>query len=124
VDKKLSSSLVLLTYKNKALLMSKQENALDTENHIWSFIESVKGNQESVEIALSKRVEKETGVKIGKVEYVSDSCYHACLTDDNVNRIERQEGQLLSFFSIREIQDLPLSGPTREFVTKHGILLE
>ena len=60
---------------------------------------------------------------IEKVEFVSKSCYHATLTDDNVNRIERQEGQLLSFFSFRELQNLLLSNPTREFVSKHGALI-
>ncbi|KKR26087.1 MAG: hypothetical protein UT57_C0043G0006 [Microgenomates group bacterium GW2011_GWC1_39_7] len=123
MDDKISSNLILLTYKNKALLMSRQESPIDEEKHAWSFIGGTKGIQGSIESALSKRVEKETGVKIEKVEFVSKSCYHATLTDDNVNRIERQEGQLLSFFSFRELQNLLLSNPTREFVSKHGALI-
>ncbi|KKQ93291.1 MAG: hypothetical protein UT56_C0003G0033 [Candidatus Levybacteria bacterium GW2011_GWB1_39_7] len=103
--------------------MSRQESPIDEEKHAWSFIGGTKGTQGSIESALSKRVEKETGVKIEKVEFVSKSCYHATLTDDNVNRIERQEGQLLSFFSFRELQNLLLSNPTREFVSKHGALI-
>ena len=60
---------------------------------------------------------------IGGVEFVSRNCYHARLTDDNVNNIKRDEKQLLNFFTLAEIQKLPLTAPTKDFVAKFGSLI-
>ena len=119
-----SPSLILLTYKGKALLMHKQKSVLDAEKHPWSFISGVKEKKESLEKTLAKRVHKEMGIKIENVEYVSDSYYHARLTDDNVNSIKRAEHQLLDFFTLKELKKLFLSSDTYDFVSKHGDLIE
>ncbi len=118
-----SPSLILLTYKGKALLMHKQKSVIDEEKHPWSFIGGIKENKESFEHAMSRRVEKETGIKIENVEYVSELCYHARLTDDNVNRIQRAENQLLDFFTLKEIRQLFLSNLTVQFISKHSALI-
>ncbi|HBB76199.1 MAG: hypothetical protein A2186_00420 [Candidatus Levybacteria bacterium RIFOXYA1_FULL_41_10] len=123
MDDKFSSSLILLTYKNKALLMYRQNSAIDEEKHAWSFIGGTKATKESFEDALGKIIEKEMGIRVENVEFVSRSCYHACLTDDNVNHIQRAEGQTLAFFTLKELQKLLLSSPTREFVSRHGSLI-
>jgi len=118
-----SPSLILLTYKGKALLMHKQKSVIDEEKHPWSFIGAVKEESESFEHAMTRRVEKETGIKIENVEFVSESCYHARLTDDNVNKIQRAENQLLDFFTLKEIRKLFLSSLTVQFISKHGTLI-
>lgn len=118
-----SPSLILLTYKGKALLMHKQNSVIDEEKHPWSFIGGIKENRESFENALSRRVEKEMGIKIENVEFVSESCYHARLTDDNVNKIQRAENQLLDFFTLKEVHKLFLSIQTAQFISKHGSLI-
>ena len=123
MDDKNPRSLILLTYKGKVLLMYKKNGPGDEEKHPWCFIGGVKEKRESFENALARRVEKEMGIKIENVEFVSESCYHARLTDDNVNKIERAENQLLDFFSLKELKKLFLSKPTREFISKHGTLI-
>ncbi len=123
MDEKTSPASILLTYKGKALLMYKSNSSIDEEKHPWCFIGGIKENKESFENAMSRRVEKETGIKIEKVEFVSESCYHARLTDDNVNNIERAEGQLLDFFTLKEVKKLLLSSSTAQFISKHGALI-
>lgn len=124
MDVKISSSLILLTYKGKALLMYKSNGPIDEEKHPWCFIGGIKGEKESFEKAMARRVEKEAGIKIEKVEFVSEFCYHARLTDDNVNKIERAENQLLDFFSLKESKKLFLSSKTTQFISKHGNLID
>ncbi len=123
MDSKIPQSLILLTYKGKILLMYKSNSPIDKEKHQWCFIGGIKEKRESFENAMSRRVEKETGIKIEKVEFVSDSCYHARLTDDNVNKIKRAEGQLLDFFTLKELRKLLVSNATEQFISKHSDLM-
>ena len=118
-----SSGLILLTYKGKVLLMHKEKSVIDEEKHPWCLIGGFKDKKESFEEALSRRVQNETGIKIENVEYVSEFCYHANLTDDNVNNIQRKEHQLLDFFTPRELDKLFLANSTQQFISKHGNLI-
>jgi len=115
--------LILLTYKGKVLLMHKQKSVIDEEKHPWCLISGIRGKQESFEKALSKKVESEAGIKIENVQFLSEFCYHAELTDDNVNKIQRKEHQLLDFFSPKEVNKLFLSGDTAKFIQNHGVLI-
>lgn len=117
-------SLILLTYKGKILLMHKKTSVMDDKSHPWSLIEGVRQKKESLEDALSRTVEKETGIKIENIEYVSEFRYHAALTDDNINNIKRAENQLLDFFTLKDLQKLLLSSSTREFVTNYSYLIQ
>lgn len=123
MDDKKSSSLILLTYKGKVLLMHKRNGPHDEENHPWCFIGGAREKKESFENVLIRKVEKEMGIKIENVEFVSEFCYHARLTDDNVNKIERAENQLLDFFSLKELKNLSLSEQTQQFISKHATLI-
>ena len=123
MDDKISTCLILLTYKGKALLMYRMSSPIDAKEQEWCFIGGRKDGGESFEEAMSRRVEKEANIKVEEVEFVSENCYHARLTDDNVNNIKRGEGQLLDFFTIGEVQKLHLSEPTRQFVSKHSSLI-
>ena len=118
-----SLGLILLTYKGKVLLMHKQNGVTDQEKHPWSFIGGIKQETESFEQTLTRRVRKEMGIKIENVEFVSRSRYLARLTDDNVNRIERSENQLLDFFTLKEVKDLFLSRETADFISSHDQLI-
>lgn len=104
--------------------MHKRNGPIDEEKHPWCFIGGIKEKKESFENAMTRRVEKEAGIKIEKVEFVSKSRYHARLTDDNVNKIERAENQLLDFFSLGESKKLFLSSTTAQFISKHGDLIQ
>jgi isopentenyldiphosphate isomerase len=117
------SSLILLTYKGKVLLMHKQKSVIDEEQHPWCLIGGVREKKESFEKALSRRVQKEAGIKIDNVEFLSESCYRAELTDDNVNKIQRKENQLLDFFAPKELKNLFLSTETAKFIANHSPLI-
>ena len=99
MDDKISPASILLTYKGKALLMYKRNSSIDEEKHPWCFIGGIKEKRESFENAMARKVEKEMGVKIEKVEFVSESCYHARLTDDDVNKIKRERTIVRFFYS-------------------------
>lgn len=96
---------------------------IDEEKHPWCLIGGIREKKESFEEALSRRVQKEAGIKIGNVEFVSEFCYRAELTDDNVNKIQRKEHQLLDFFTIKEVNKLFLSSETAKFITNHRSLI-
>jgi ADP-ribose pyrophosphatase YjhB (NUDIX family) len=103
--------------------MHKEKSVIDEEKHPWCLIGGIKQGQESFEETLSRRVKNETGIKIGTVKFISEFCYHANLTDDNVNQMQRKEHQLLDFFTPRELDKLFLANSTQEFLTKHSDLI-
>lgn len=123
--------LILLTYKGKVLLVLHETIPTIMEKNIWRFIGKVKEKDKSFEETISSEVEKETGIKLTGVEFLSSALYndqkkyfyHAALTDDNVNNIKRGERQLLQFFSLRELEKLPLTISTRQLVIKHKDLI-
>ncbi len=119
----ISPGLILLTYKGKVLLMHKQKSVIDQEQHPWSFIGGIKDKKEPFEKTLARRVQKEAGIQIENVEFVSELCYHAKLTDDNVNKMQRSENQLLDFFTLKEVKKLFLSSATAKFLSNHSSLI-
>ncbi|MBI2032171.1 MAG: NUDIX hydrolase [Candidatus Levybacteria bacterium] len=123
MDDKSPTGLILLTYKGKVLLMYKTNSPIDEEKHEWCFIGSKKNDKESFKETLLRKVEKEASIIVDEVELVSENFYHARLTDDNVNQIKRGEGQLLDFFTLREVQKLRLEASTRSFISKFGNLI-
>ncbi len=116
----ISSGLILLTYKGKVLLMHKTNGVLDKIKHPWCLIGGQPHAQESYETALSRSVQKETGIRLENIEFVEKNKYHAALTDDNINKMQRGEFQLLDFFTIKDLEKLYLTDATREFVSKYG----
>lgn len=123
MDDKPSLGIILLTYKGKALLMYKFESAIDEEVHEWSFIRGIRKENETLKQALLRIVEKEAGIKVDEIEAVSENFFHARLTDDNVNRIKRSEGQLLDFFTLPDLQKLRLEEYTKFFALRFGNLI-
>jgi hypothetical protein len=103
--------------------MHKQKSVIDEEQHPWCLIGGIREKKESFEKALSRKVHKEAGIKIENVEFVSEFCYRAELTDDNVNKIQRKDNQLLDFFAPRDLNKLFLAGSTQAFISKHGSLI-
>jgi 8-oxo-dGTP pyrophosphatase MutT (NUDIX family) len=103
--------------------MHKEKSVIDEEKHPWCTIGGIRHAKESFEETLQRRVENETGVKIKNVEHVSEFYYHASLTDDNVNKMQRKEHQLLDFFTPRELDKLFLADSTQNFLAKYGDLI-
>ncbi len=133
MDKKIDSSIILLTYKGKVLLtMMRDSRQVLLKQGTWTFISGLKGKNESFEESILRKVKGETHITLFGVEFLSSLfyedrtsyLYHAELTDDNVNNIERDEGKSLDFFSLQELEKLSLTPSTRLFIERHKNLLE
>jgi hypothetical protein len=115
--------LILLTYKNKVLLMHKQKGVLDPDKHPWCLISAKKDQNRSLAQALMDRVKREMGIEVENVEKLSENYYHARLTDKNVNNIQRSEHQLLDFFTIKDLEKLYLSDDASRFISSYTNLI-
>lgn len=98
------------------------------EQNIVHFISGIKGGKESFEKAIRRAVTKETGIALQTVQLLShteaDYFFHAQLSDADVNNMVRCDGQLLEFFSLKDLDQLLLSEGTKVFITKHKDVLE
>ena len=125
-------SRILLTYKGKVLLTFRESNPNALQNILWHFIGGMKQKDKSEEETITQLVERETSIKLVSVEFLSSESvensieHHYCakLTDEDVNNMERGEGQLINFFTFSEIEKLPLSTSTKLFISKHRDFLE
>lgn len=129
---KLNESLVLLTYKDKILLMIKGYASNSTVQKIWHMIGGEKENSESFEKTILRKIKEEMNIKIADVKLILVSpsydkntyFYHGKLTDNNVNFMEREEGHELQFFNLKELDKLQLATSTNLFFTKHRNAVE
>lgn len=132
------SSLILLTYKGKILLTLFENDPLILNSpylikqHKWRFIGGENEEAESCIDSIINRVRRVAGIRLSQIDIVSTDLsgsqkrylYHARLSDEQVNNIERGEGHLLQFFSLKELETLPLSDATKLFVSKHRDFME
>lgn len=101
-------------------------------SHAWKFIGGIKQPHESFEQTVVRKVKGIANIKLGPVEVLSHIgsmnettyFYHARLTDDQVNNMERGEGHLLQFFSFKELESLPLSDTTRLLISQNREFME
>ena len=130
--RKLNESLILLTYKEKILLMIRNYVFNSGVAKIWRMIGGEKENNESFEKSIARKIKEEMNIKINDVKLLlvvpSDDkdtyFYHGKLTDSNVNLIERSEGQELQFFDLKELDKLQLAASTFLFFTQNRNTVE
>ncbi len=123
---------ILLTYKGKVLLTFRESTPNIINNAIWHFIGGIKQKNKSEKETITKIIEKETGIKLTSVEFllkqdienITEHFYGAKLTDQDVNNMQRGEGQLINFYSISELKNLSLAPSTKHFISKYPELLE
>lgn len=132
MTRKFNEILILLTYKEKILLMIRNYVFNSGVQKIWRMIGGEKGNSESFEKAIMRKVKEEMNIKVSDIKLllVSPSgdkntyFYHGKLTDNNVNLIERSEGQELQFFDLKELGKLQLATSTDLFFTQNKDTVE
>lgn len=98
----------------------------------WSFIGGVKEKNESFEETITRKIKEEMNIEVNSIKFLLVSSsddksiyfYHGKLTDNNVNRIERAEGQELQFFNLKELDKLQLTTSTNLFFTQYWNLVE
>lgn len=91
-----------------------------------------KVNNESCERTITRKIKEEMNIKINDVKLLlvtsSDNkdiyFYHGKLTDNNVNLIERAEGQELQFFDLKELNKLQLTTSADLFFTQNKNIVE
>jgi len=129
---KLNESLVLLTYKEKILLMIRNYVFNSGEQKIWCMVGGKKESNESFEKTIIRKIKEEMNIEINDIKLLlvvpSDNkdtyFYHGKLTDNNVNFIERAEGQELQFFDLKELNKIQLTSSANLFFTKNRNIVE
>lgn len=126
-----SSSSVLLTYKNKLLLLGPESHPNSAQPPLWSLISGLKGNKESNQDTIYRKIKYITGLELKNASLFppfatnSTKCvYHAELTDKDVNSMDRREGQRLEFFTLAELPGLSLSPDTKAFLDENRVALQ
>lgn len=129
---KLNESLALLTYKEKILLMIKNYVLNSGAQKTWSMIGGEKGDGETSEKTIIRKIKEEMNIRINDIKFllVSPSgnkdtyFYHGKLTDNNVNLIERSEGQELQFFDLKELNKITLAASANQFFSQNKEIIE
>ncbi len=129
---KSSESLIFLTYKEKILLMIRDFDLTSRLKKTWCMIGGKKENNESFDKTVVRKIKEEMNIEVNDVKFLLVSpfddkdihFYHGKLTDNNVNRIERAEGQELQFFNLRELDKLQLASSSNLFFTRHRSAVE
>ncbi|HRN95856.1 MAG TPA: NUDIX hydrolase [Candidatus Levybacteria bacterium] len=123
---------IILTYKGKVLVMHTENNPLLLNEVVWRFIGRNREKGKSMEETILREVEKQTGIKLSHIEFLSTiqedtiqkHFYHGRLTDTNVNNMNRDRGQTIQFYSMRELEKIPLSSSTKKFISQHHDIFE
>lgn len=129
---KSDESLILLTYKEKILLMSWNYDFNVGVQKTWCMIGGKKEHNESFEETIIRKIKEEMNIEVNSIKFLlispSDDkniyFYHGKLTDNNVNYIERAEGQELQFFDLKELDKLQLATSTNFFFAQHRNAVE
>jgi ADP-ribose pyrophosphatase YjhB (NUDIX family) len=127
-----NESLVLLTYKEKILLMIKNYVFNSGEQKTWCMVGGEKSNNESFENTILRKIKEEMKIEIGSVKFLSiissdnknTYFYHGKLTDNNVNLIERSDGQELQFFDLKELNKIRLTLSAETFFSQNKNTIE
>lgn len=126
----MDQSIILLTYKGKVLL-EHRDHVLETlKQNPWHFIVGQKEKNESSEETVYREVEKETSIQLKSIEFLGSLVhqskrkyfYHTHLTDENVNNISCQQGKILGFFSLEELEKLSLIIPRKLLIQRQNVL--
>jgi ADP-ribose pyrophosphatase YjhB (NUDIX family) len=129
---KQNESLILLTYKEKILLMIRNYVFNSREKKTWCLVGGEKENNESFESTILRKIKEEMKIEIDNVKFVSAASvdnkstyfFHGKLTDNNVNLIQRDEGQELQFFDLKELGKIQLTASADLFFTKNRDIVE
>lgn len=127
-----NTSVILLTYKSKILLMVKDYRPDKKMQMSWGMIESKNNEYESFLEAIVKKTKEEIKIQLVNVTFLFKikqnhrivHFFHGQLTDNNVNCIERKEGYEIRFFSLKEVMELQLEQDTNDFMNTYNNKLE
>ncbi len=109
------NSSIILTYKNKILLFSKEVILNPSENK-WDFFRVTNNKKSKLIYALKKEMNLSSNVNNQELPLIplageedSSSVFYTRMTDENVNSISRKQGWRLEFYRIDELDKITLS---------------
>ena len=99
---------------------------------VWCMVGGKKEDNESYEKTIVRKIKEDMNIEVSNVKLLLISpigdndihFYHGKLTDNNVNRIQRAEGQELQFFNLKELCNLQLAASANLLFTKHRSAVE
>lgn len=107
----IKTSSALLTYKGKILLQSPDLPSIGQQQHLWCLIGAGK-------------IKYTTRLELKNLQKKNEYFYHVELTDNDVNSIERRDGQKLEFYTLVELDKLTLSSETSVFILNNKNTVE
>jgi len=99
---------------------------------VWSFFSVTREKNKTLKESIINKVKRETGIQLMAADFLLDMdlngqdkhFYHSSLNDDNVNSMQRENGETLQFFAIKELSELNLTDATKYFVDTHNELIK
>ncbi|HLL60920.1 MAG TPA: NUDIX domain-containing protein [Candidatus Nitrosocosmicus sp.] len=127
-----NASLILLIHNDKVLLILRDKDPVINSPNCWCFPGGIKEENETFAEACKREVKEELGLTLQKVDFIKtilyeDRCkyyYVAKISDFEKLKIKLNEGQRYDFFTIDEIEELPLARSTKLFITECRDLLK
>lgn len=110
---------VVLTYKGKILLQSPDLPVNGPLQLSWCLIGGEKIGSESFEQAILRKIKHTTKLELKKINNLGRDFYHGELTDNDVNCMERREGQRLEFYTLHDLEKLTLTQTTEGLLTEY-----
>lgn len=121
----LFSDSLLISYKGKLLLSTRD---LVIDNHIknvWSFVGEGKLKKNPKKNSVVQEITDATKLNVSDIEVVqladndTEVLYHAKLTDDDVNSMVRRSGERLEFYDINELDNLSLTNAANLIISQN-----
>lgn len=116
---------IILTYKNKILLFSKEVILNPSENK-WDFFRIANNKKSKLVDALKKEMNLSSNVKNQELPLIplagqidNSRVFYARMTDENVNSISRKKGWRLEFYRIDELDKITLSDDASSIFTEY-----
>ncbi len=120
------SDSLLITYKGKLLLTTRDLIINDHIRNVWGFLGEGKLKKNSKKNVVAREISDATKLTLSDIEVVeladetdNKVLYHAKLTDDDVNCIVRRSGERLEFYDIKELDNLTLTQATNSIISKN-----
>ena len=120
------SDSLLITYKGKLLLTTRDLIINDHIKNVWGFLGEGKLKKNSKKNSVAREITDATKLTLNDIEVVeladdadSKVLYHAKLTDDDVNCIVRRSGERLEFYDMNELDNLTLTQATNSIISKN-----
>lgn len=121
---------IILTYKNKVLMFSK-EDLLNPNENVWDILyyNNLKESKIVEKLKIDMNISKEKNDPENQIIKLNNSdnnltVYLVRMSDANVNSIKRKNGWRIEFYRTDELGNISLSQSTREIFNTYSANIE